>query len=149
MRSTRFSLSHPLPASCFFICFSLSLELLFFPPFYFIARHNTSFLPLHPIPLTYDLQYDIYISFSGHMFVYPLMWEFIAKTTEEKKRVSELMSNVLNYIIKNDLVLIDVDGKPTYWGVWNPTQVCEYICYPCLSIWWKENSRLSFTSQML
>jgi hypothetical protein len=32
----------------------------------------------------------------------------------------------MGYIVKNDLYIIDVDGKPTLWGKWNPDYVNKF-----------------------
>ncbi len=58
------------------------------------------------------------------------MYEFVASTPEERARVRTLMADVVQYIVDNNLYLIDVDGKPTYWGVWAPDQV-EVKCFKC------------------
>lgn len=57
---------------------------------------------------------------TGHLFVYPLIYDLVAETAEEKQRVLSLIVNITDYIIDNDYYLIDVTGKPTTWGYWNP-----------------------------
>lgn len=57
---------------------------------------------------------------SGHMYVYPLLFDLVAETPEEKARVYRLINNIMSYIVENNFMLIDVTGKPTTWGRWNP-----------------------------
>lgn len=59
----------------------------------------------------------------GHMFVYPLVYDLLAETADEKARAYRLIDNIINYIIDNGYYLIDVTGKRTTWGVWAP----EYL----------------------
>jgi len=55
----------------------------------------------------------------GHFFAYPVFYELVADH-KMKTRVKELVVRILNELIDNDFQLIDVDGMPTRWGVWNP-----------------------------
>jgi hypothetical protein len=55
----------------------------------------------------------------GHMFAYPLFYDLVAEG-EYKTRVKNLVSRIMNHIVDNNFQLIDLDGKPTRWGVWNP-----------------------------
>ena len=60
----------------------------------------------------------------GHFAFYPLVYDHIAQTDEEKKRVLMVMNGILDGIIDNDLYLIDpYTNAPTTWGFWNPTLV--------------------------
>ncbi len=55
----------------------------------------------------------------GHMFAYPLFYELVAKG-EMKERVKAVVQKLMNHIVDNNFHLIDLDGKPTRWGVWSP-----------------------------
>jgi hypothetical protein len=55
----------------------------------------------------------------GHMFAYPLFYDLVAEG-EYKTRVKNLVSRIMNHIVDNNFQLIDLDGKPTRWGVWTP-----------------------------
>lgn len=55
----------------------------------------------------------------GHMFAYYVYHELIADAIE-KVRVRNLVATIMDHVIDNDLYLIDYDGYPTRWGVWNP-----------------------------
>ncbi len=59
----------------------------------------------------------------GHMFVYPIVYDLIAETEDEKQRVRELVSRIMNHVVDNGFYLIDIDGEPTRWGVWAPEKL--------------------------
>lgn len=58
----------------------------------------------------------------GHIFAFGAMAELV-DDAPMKKRAVALIDTVMSNIIKNDMYLIDFDGKPTMWGKWNP----EYV----------------------
>lgn len=55
----------------------------------------------------------------GHMFAYPIFYELVAKG-EMKERVKSVVQKLMDHIVDNNFNLIDLDGKPTRWGVWSP-----------------------------
>lgn len=57
----------------------------------------------------------------GHMWAYPLIYDLVAETPEEKGRAARLLNNTLTYIVNNGFFLIDADGNRTTWGVWAPS----------------------------
>ncbi len=59
----------------------------------------------------------------GHMFVYPLVYDLLAETDEEKAQVRGLVDRIMTHIVDNGFYLIDHDGKPTRWGVWAPEKL--------------------------
>lgn len=60
----------------------------------------------------------------GHLAVYPMIYDHIARTPEEKARVYALIEGITGGILANDLYLIDPStGEPTIWGFWNPDLV--------------------------
>ncbi len=63
------------------------------------------------------------------MLSYPLMHDFVAQTADERARVAGLMNDVVGYIVDHNLFLIDIDGHPTFWGVWNPAQVAGVLFF--------------------
>ncbi len=69
---------------------------------------------------------DEYIAY---LFVASIMDEFIAKTSEEKQRIANFIDAIMTHIIENDYYFVDVDGKPTRWGRWNPEYVNWYPMY--------------------
>ncbi|MDP4284171.1 MAG: hypothetical protein Q8891_07085 [Bacteroidota bacterium] len=64
--------------------------------------------------------------FVGYIFVASVMDQFIAKTKEEKKRVADFIDKILTHIIDHNYNFVDIDGKPTRWGRWNPEYVNSY-----------------------
>ena len=61
--------------------------------------------------------------FCGYIFIAAVLNELVAETESEKKRVADFMDKILTHIIENNYYFVDIDGKPTLWGRWNP----EYI----------------------
>ncbi len=55
----------------------------------------------------------------GHIFTIALFHDLVADDLQKERSVS-LIERILNHIIDNDFQLIDFDGKPTRWGIWNP-----------------------------
>ncbi len=41
----------------------------------------------------------------------------------EKQLVRDHVSRIMDYLIKNNYNLVDIDGKHTRWGVWSPEQL--------------------------
>ena len=54
------------------------------------------------------------------------MDEFIAQSNAEKTRVTDFIDAILTHIIENDYYFVDVNGKPTLWGRWNPEYINAY-----------------------
>jgi len=57
----------------------------------------------------------------GHFFFYPLYYDLVAETEEEKERVQEVVRNIADHLIRNDFCLVDHDGTPTRWAVFRPS----------------------------
>tara|TARA_R110002167_G_scaffold49412_18_gene144759 strand:- start:1129 stop:3384 length:2256 start_codon:yes stop_codon:yes gene_type:complete len=55
----------------------------------------------------------------GHLFGYYCYYNLVADE-KEKQRVADHFSKIMDHLIQNDFNLIDVDGKPTKWGIWSP-----------------------------
>ena len=53
--------------------------------------------------------------------VYPLVYDLVAQTDNERARAKRLILNITRYITENGYYLIDVTGKPTTW--------CEFPLY--------------------
>ena len=62
----------------------------------------------------------------AHFFGSSVLYETAAKSAEEKGRIAAFIGKILDHIIRNDWYLIDVDGKPTLWGRWNPEYVNSF-----------------------
>ena len=56
----------------------------------------------------------------GHYFFYPAYYDYVADTDEEKERVREVVRDLTNHLIEHDFNLVDIDGTPTRWSVYNP-----------------------------
>ena len=63
---------------------------------------------------------------TAHTFGCSVMWETAARTPEEKTRITRFYDKIISHILRNNLYLVDVDGKPTLWGRWNPEYVNGY-----------------------
>ena len=56
---------------------------------------------------------------TGHLFALPLFYELVADTLQ-KERVRSLIQRIVTHIVDHQYHLIDMDGKPTRWGIWHP-----------------------------
>jgi hypothetical protein len=60
----------------------------------------------------------------GTMFFYSVFDETVAKEDPAlHKRVGSIVASIVDHILDHRLYLVDVDGRPTLWGRWNP----EYV----------------------
>ncbi len=58
----------------------------------------------------------------GHYFASALYYDLVAEEAD-KTRVRGFIKRITDHLIEHDLYLVDLDGKPTRWGVWNPEQL--------------------------
>lgn len=58
----------------------------------------------------------------GHIFVFGVLAELVDDEGIRSQAIA-LIDSLMGHIVKNDLYLIDYDGKPTLWGKWNPKYV--------------------------
>lgn len=58
----------------------------------------------------------------GHIFAFGLIAELMADT-ELKDRAITLIDTLMSHVVRNDMYMVDFDGKPTTWGKWNPDYV--------------------------
>jgi hypothetical protein len=68
----------------------------------------------------------------GHFFFYALYYDLVASTNEEKLRVREQVSAIADHLLDHNFHLVDFDGQPTRWGVFNPESLNHD------SNWWEE-----------
>jgi len=61
----------------------------------------------------------------GQIFALTMVLE-LADDEEWKARALKCLDDLMGYIVKNDLYIIDVDGEPTLWGKWNPDYVNRF-----------------------
>lgn len=59
----------------------------------------------------------------GHFFFYALYHDLCAKDADEKARVRQVVKDLVDHLVSHDFSLVDVDGKPTRWGVYGPSQM--------------------------
>ena len=59
---------------------------------------------------------------AGQLSALPMIYDYIARTPDEKDRVLKIMEGVVTGIVENGYFLIDPEtGKPTKWGYWAPS----------------------------
>ncbi|XOV94135.1 MAG: hypothetical protein ACFHWX_05395 [Bacteroidota bacterium] len=58
----------------------------------------------------------------GHIFAFGAMAELF-EDGDMKSRAITLIDTLMDHVLRNDMYLVDYDGKPTTWGRWNP----EYV----------------------
>eukprot|EP01102_Stenamoeba_stenopodia_P019004 TRINITY_DN7060_c0_g4_i2.p1 TRINITY_DN7060_c0_g4~~TRINITY_DN7060_c0_g4_i2.p1 ORF type:complete len:802 (-),score=153.57 TRINITY_DN7060_c0_g4_i2:157-2529(-) len=57
---------------------------------------------------------------TGHLFAYPIFYDLVAETPEEKQRAYNLIYNIVYGIVEHNFTLINQFGNATTWGKWNP-----------------------------
>lgn len=62
---------------------------------------------------------------TAHFYAVSLFHDLVADG-KEKEMAKEHLKRIATYILENGWVLLDMDGKPTRWGRWNP----EYLLRP-------------------
>ncbi len=75
----------------------------------------------------------------GHYFFYGLYYDLVAKTEEEKQRVREHVAEITDHLLAHNFTLIDHDGKPTRWSVFNPEELNHN------RDWWQERGMNSLS----
>lgn len=58
----------------------------------------------------------------GHFFIFSIAYDLLPDA-ELKKRIAATCKRIMDHIIEHDYYLIDLDGKPTMWGYWNPERL--------------------------
>ncbi len=61
----------------------------------------------------------------GQIFALTAILE-LSDDVQWKARALKCLDDLMGYIVKNDLYIIDVDGQPTMWGKWNPDYVNKF-----------------------
>jgi hypothetical protein len=56
---------------------------------------------------------------TGHIFSITLFHDLVADQNQ-KERAKNLIDRIVTHIVDNNFHMIDFDGKPTRWGIWNP-----------------------------
>ena len=60
---------------------------------------------------------------TGHAFGWSVASRLIAKDPGDKAEMLSKVRSLPRYIIQNNLTLVDVNGKPTEWGHWEPERL--------------------------
>ena len=60
---------------------------------------------------------------TGHLFGMPLYYDLCAKTKEEKEELRKHYLMMVDYIVDNGYRLINLQGKETTWGHWQPERL--------------------------
>ena len=68
----------------------------------------------------------------GHYFFYPLYYDLCADTEAERVRVREVVRDATDHLLAHHFALIDHDGKPTRWGIYDPGHLNRD------PLWWPE-----------
>ena len=55
----------------------------------------------------------------GHFFAFSVYHDLVARG-EEKRRIAEAAGAIADHLLRNGFLLVDVDGKPTTWGIFSP-----------------------------
>jgi hypothetical protein len=61
----------------------------------------------------------------GQIFALALIAEYIDDEAWQQRAV-KLLDDLMGYIVENNYMLVDVDGKPSLWGRWNPEYVNRF-----------------------
>lgn len=61
----------------------------------------------------------------GQIFALILMGEYM-DDEEYRQRAITLLDDMMGYIVANNYTLVDVDGKPSLWGFWNPEHINRF-----------------------
>lgn len=59
----------------------------------------------------------------GHYFFLPLYYDLVADSEEEKERVRQVVRDLTDHLISHQFQLVDIDGTPTRWGMYNPDKL--------------------------
>ncbi len=62
---------------------------------------------------------------AGQIFALTMILE-LSDDPQWKSRALKCLDNLMGYIVKNNLYIIDVDSEPTMWGKWNPDYVNKF-----------------------
>ena len=59
----------------------------------------------------------------GHYFFYAQYYDLAAETAEEKEDVRAVVRAITDHLIDHDFKLVDWDGTPTRWGIFDPVSL--------------------------
>ncbi|MGQ9731174.1 MAG: hypothetical protein ACUVX8_07845 [Candidatus Zipacnadales bacterium] len=55
----------------------------------------------------------------GHYFALSIYYDLVADNAQ-KQEIREVIERITDHLVNNDFLLIDIDGRPTRWGVFSP-----------------------------
>jgi len=61
----------------------------------------------------------------GHYFFYGLYYDLVAETAGEKRDVQEVVRVITDHLLAHNYALVDWDGKPTRWAIFDPVSLNE------------------------
>jgi len=64
--------------------------------------------------------------FVAYIWITGIMYQYLDLNAEEKSRVVDFIDQIMSHILDNDYYFVDIDGKPTLWGRWNPEYLNMY-----------------------
>ncbi len=59
----------------------------------------------------------------GHYFFYAQYYDLVAETPQEKEDVRKVVRGITDHLLAHNLSLVDWDGSPTRWGVYDPVSL--------------------------
>lgn len=65
---------------------------------------------------------------TGHFYAYAIYYDLAAQG-EQREKLIKLVHRIASYLVDNDYYLIDWDGRPTKWGIWNPRALYNWWNY--------------------
>ncbi len=66
----------------------------------------------------------------GHYFFFPLYYDLVADSDEERERVREVVRDLTDHLLDHNFQMVDVDGEPTRWAIFNPENLNQ------TPVWW-------------
>lgn len=64
---------------------------------------------------------------AGHFFGFPLYYDLCATDDAERAEIASHAADLARYIAENDWFLLDLDGKPTTHGHWDPASITSAV----------------------
>lgn len=58
----------------------------------------------------------------GHFYAYSLYYDLVADAADQEL-LANVVGEITDHILRNGYHLVDTDGRPTTWAVWNPEQL--------------------------
>jgi hypothetical protein len=75
----------------------------------------------------------------GHYFFYALYYDLAARDEPTRQRVRQQVAALTDHLVDHNFQLVDHDGKPTRWGIFNPEELNRN------RDWWQERGMNSLS----